>query len=38
MLLTITNLRKAYFDTPVITVPSLTLEPGTHFSGNQWIG
>ncbi len=31
MLLTITNLRKAYFDTPVITIPSLTLEPGTHW-------
>lgn len=31
MLLTITNLRKAYFDTPVITIPSLHLEPGTHW-------
>ncbi len=31
MLLTINNFRKAYNDTPIITIPSLTLERGTHW-------
>ncbi len=31
MLLTINNFRKAYNDTPVLTIPLLTLEPGTHW-------
>jgi ABC-2 type transport system ATP-binding protein len=31
MLLTINNFRKAYNDTPILTIPSLTLEPGTHW-------
>ncbi|TAE22716.1 MAG: ABC transporter ATP-binding protein [Cytophagales bacterium] len=31
MLLTIDNLRKAYHDTPIITIPSLALNPGTYW-------
>lgn len=31
MLLLIENFRKAYFDTPIVTIPSLSLEVGTYW-------